>query len=255
MVKLIGSENEEPREDLDPDRVARSEEPAPREPAYKSPKRPKSPKSNDKTTGEVRRAFRLLRRYSGGQRRTFWSALLVLIFEAVTSVFEAYPLAYLIDYLRGDRPALDVPLLPPGDISTIAVLTAGILLLAMLNSAADSTGEILLARGGQRLGYQLRVALYAHLQRLSLAYHDRSRTGDVITRVTGDVKELEEFVTDSVSDLVGSMFLLVGTVSFILFNSWQVALVAVLMIPILALVSNYFAQRIKKAAKKQRARE
>lgn len=250
MVKLIGAEDDEPREDLD--RVARSEEPAPREPADKFPK---SPKNNDKTTGEVRRAFRLLRRYSAGQRRTFWSALLVLIFEAVTSVFEAYPLAYLIDYLRGDRPALDVPFLPPGDISTIAVLTVGILLLAMLNSAADSTGEILLARGGQTLGYQLRVALYGHLQRLSLSYHDRSRTGDVITRVTGDVKELEEFVTDSVSDLVGSLFLLVGTVSFILFNSWQVALVAVLMIPILALVSNFFAQRIKKAAKKQRARE
>ncbi|MGH2825934.1 MAG: ABC transporter transmembrane domain-containing protein, partial [Actinomycetota bacterium] len=246
MDKPIGSKDE-PREDLDP--VARSEEPAPREPADKSPK------NNDKSTGEVRRAFRLLRRYSAGQRRTFWSALLVLIFEAVTSVFEAYPLAYLIDYLRGDRPALDVPFLPPGDISTIAVLTVGILLLAMLNSAADSTGEILLARGGQTLGYQLRVALYGHLQRLSLSYHDRSRTGDVITRVTGDVKELEEFVTDSVSDLVGSMFLLVGTVSFIVFNSWQVALVAVLMIPILALVSNYFAQRIKKAAKKQRARE
>ncbi|HEX2235457.1 MAG TPA: ABC transporter transmembrane domain-containing protein [Actinomycetota bacterium] len=207
------------------------------------------------SAGEVRRAFRLLRRYSRGQGRSFGFAVAVLVVEAATAVLEAYPLAYLIDYFRGDRPALEVPGLPTGRASTVLILTLGVLVLAAVNSAADSGAEIFLARGGQTLAYKLRVALFAHLQKLSLAYHDRRRTGDVITRVTGDVKELEEFVTDSVSDLIGSVFLIVGVLAFLVSRSWQVTVVGVVMIPLLVYVSNYYAVRIKKAAKRQRARE
>jgi ABC-type multidrug transport system fused ATPase/permease subunit len=206
--------------------------------------------------GDIRRAATLVRRYAGGQRRVFGGALVVLLLEAATAVLEAYPLAYLIDFLRNDRSALELPLVPLGPTgSTVLILTLGVLVLAAVNSAADSWAAILLARGGQALGYHLRVALFGQLQRLSLAYHDRRRTGDVITRVTGDVTEVEEFVTDSVGDLIASFFLLFGVLGFLLFNSWQVMLVGLLLIPLLALVSNYYAVRIKKAARKQRARE
>ena len=79
------------------------------------------------------------------------------------------------------------------------------------NSLADSLSEISLAKAGRTLGYNLRTALFSHLQRLSLAFHVRRSTGDVLTRITGDVQALEEFVIDSVSDLVGSIMLLIGT--------------------------------------------
>ena len=54
-----------------------------------------------------------------------------------------------------------------------------------------------MARGGRSLGYGIRVAMYSHLQRLPLAYHDKRRTGDVLTRVTGDVLVVEDFVVKS----------------------------------------------------------
>jgi ABC-type multidrug transport system fused ATPase/permease subunit len=204
---------------------------------------------------DLRLAVRLIRRYSVGQRRTFVLAAVLLVFEAATAVFEAGPLAYLIDFIEGTNEPLDLPLIGTGIGVTIAALIAAILLLAMVNSAADSATEICLAKGGQTLGYQLRVALFGHLQRLSLAYHDRKRTGDVITRVTGDVKELEEFVTDSFSDIAGSLFLLVGIIGFLLTVSWQVTVLALVMIPILAAVTDYFAKRIKATSRKHRARE
>jgi ABC-type multidrug transport system fused ATPase/permease subunit len=128
-------------------------------------------------------------------------------------------------------------------------------LLAMVNSACDSGSEIYLAKGGRTLGYDLRVAMYSHLQRLSLAFHNQKRTGDVLTRVTGDVTVIEDFVTDSASDIVGSVFVLVGTMTYLLFNSWQVAMMAAVIVPLLSGVSNYFSRRIKSAAKEQRARE
>ncbi len=105
------------------------------------------------------------------------------------------------------------------------------------------------------LGYNIRVAMYSHLQRLSLAYHDKRRTGDVLTRVTGDVLVVEDFVVKSLSNLVGSFLVLVGTVAVLLWREWTVALIAVVVIPMLAFVSDYFSRRIKAVSKAQRARE
>ena len=207
---------------------------------------------------ELARAARLFRDHHGG-RRPYLVALGLLVAEAATAVFTPWPIAYLIDYLQGARPDLREAgwpsLLADPRTETVAVLTLAVLLLAMVNSAADSLAEICFARGGRVLGYHIRVALYSHLQRLSLALHDRLRTGDVLTRVTGDVTALEEFVTKSVSNLAGSLLVLAGTLGFLFWQSWQVALVALLVVPVLALVSNHYSRLIRVATKRQRARE
>jgi ABC-type multidrug transport system fused ATPase/permease subunit len=205
--------------------------------------------------GDARRALRLLGRFTEGHHRTFYLALVMLTFEAATAVFEWYPLSYLVDYLKGDRGPIQVFGIPADRTATIAALTIAVVAIAMVNSAADSLAEIFLARGGRTLGFRLRVGLYSHLQRLSLAFHDRSHTGDVIFRVVGDVKEFEDFVIDSLSDLAGSILLLVATIAFLTYESWQVTLVGLTIIPVLAVVSNFFSRRIKAAAKRQRARE
>ena len=211
--------------------------------------------AEERKVGDIRRVAQLVGRFMTGQRRTFGLALGMLVFEAATAVLEAAPIAYLIDYLTDNEDDLSIPWLPSGPVTTIGALTLGIILLAMVNSAADSRAEIYLSRGGRTLGFRLRTGLFAHLHRLSLAYHDRRRTGDVITRVTGDVRELEEFVEKSVSDLVGSFLLVIGTLAFLATQSWHVTLVAVAIIPVLAGVSRYFSKRIKTAAKKQKTRE
>ena len=204
---------------------------------------------------DAARSVRLLARFTEGRHRAFGISFGWLIIEAVTAVFEAYPLAYLIDYFKGDRAAISFPGLGTGRASTVAVLTIGVVLIAIVNSGAASLAQIHLARGGRALGFQLRVKLFAHLQRLSLAFHDRRRTGDVITRVTGDVKEVEKFVGDSLADLAGSVLLLVATLVFLGWQSWQVAIIAALIVPVLAGISRYFTRRIKAAARRQRARE
>ena len=172
---------------------------------------------------------------------------------------EPIPIAYLIDYLQGSAPALRDLGWPAFGSSerteTIALLIVGIILLAAVNSAADSLAEVCLARGGRVLGYNVRVAMYSHLQRLSLAYHDKRRTGDVLTRVTGDVLVVEDFVVKSLSNLVGSFLVLIGTVALLLWREWTVALIAVVVIPMLAFVSDYFSRRIRAVSKSQRARE
>jgi ABC-type multidrug transport system fused ATPase/permease subunit len=140
-------------------------------------------------------------------------------------------------------------------VSTVAFLTIAILVIAMVNSFGDSMAEIYFARTGRALGARLRITLFNHLQQLSLAFHDRRQTGDVVTRVTGDVREIEEFMIDSVSDFIGSILLLIGTVGFLFYYSWQVTIVALLIIPIVGVITSAFSKRIKEASKRQRARE
>ncbi|GIV96825.1 MAG: hypothetical protein KatS3mg057_1482 [Herpetosiphonaceae bacterium] len=217
--------------------------------------------STEKTSrrGDLRRVVALLNRFMKGQRGVFLLALVMLISEAITAIAAKYPLAYLIDYLQGRKPDLLANLGPLADLSprfvTIGALTGAMILLALSNSSADSFAEIFLSRGGRLLGYRLRSALYAHLQKLSLAFYSKQRTGDLLTRVTSDVTAVEDFAINSLKDIAASIYLLVLTVATLLLVSWQIALVTVVMVPLLSLVSNYFAERIQQAAKQQRARE
>jgi ABC-type multidrug transport system fused ATPase/permease subunit len=124
-----------------------------------------------------------------------------------------------------------------------------------VNSFSASLAEISLANAGRTLGFNLRGALFAHLQRLPLAFHIRRSTGDVLTRLTGDVKAMEDFVEDSVSDIVGSLLILTATMAYLFRESWQIALLAVAIVPLMAGLSNVFARRIKSASKLERASE
>jgi ABC-type multidrug transport system fused ATPase/permease subunit len=204
--------------------------------------------------GDLRRTVALFRRFAAGQRRAFAVAGALLVVEAVTAVYQPTLLGALINFLKDHRPWSVAGFVPsPG--TTIQVLAITIIAVTAVSSLADSLAEISLAKGGRTVGYNLRVALFGHLQKLSLAFHLRRRTGDVLTRITGDVQALEEFVVDSVSDLAGSAFLLIGTVAWLFYKSVQVALLALVIVPVLALVSNFFARRIKVASKLLRARE
>jgi len=207
---------------------------------------------------DTSRAFALIRRYHGANR-PFVVGLLLLVFEAVTAVLEPFPIAYATDFVAGRVPSLREhgfpPLLSNERVETIVLLGVAIILIAAVNKGADSLSEVFLARGGRELGYNIRVTMYDRLQKLSMAFHDKRRTGDVLTRVTGDVLVIEEFIVDSLSNIVASALLLVGSLVALAMRSWQVALVAVVIVPVLALVANYFSLRLKRYSKDQRAKE
>ena len=204
--------------------------------------------------GDTRRTVGLFRRYAGGQTRTMVLAALLLTVEAVTTVALPTLIGALIDFLKSGRP-WQLLSFRPSHSSTVAVLAAAIVVVTAVDSVSDSAAEISLARAGRTLGYNLRAAMFGHLQRLSLAFHLRRRTGDVLSRITSDVQALEEFVCDSVSDLLGSVLLLMGTMGYLFWKSWRIAVLALVVVPVLAVMSNAFASRIKAASKELRARE
>jgi ABC-type multidrug transport system fused ATPase/permease subunit/thiamine kinase-like enzyme len=220
-----------------------------------------------KKEGELRHIVRLLGSFTKGQNRPFIMGFVMLIAEMVTALADGLPLALAVDYLIDPVKNPDVPTLvrnwtgltiPPIAsplVITIGVLAVAVVVIAMLNSLTDSLAEIYLAKAGRLLGYNMRIGLYTHLQKLSLAFYNKQRTGDLLSRVTSDVSAIEEFITKSLSDIVGGILTLIGTMLVLFYLSWQVALVACCLVPVMAYVSDYFSQRVKEAAKKARSRE
>ena len=176
-----------------------------------------------KKKGELRHIIQLLGHFAKGNRRPFVLGFTMLLAEMITALADGLPLAFLLDYLidplkNPDLPTLVlswtglvIPPLASPKVITVGVLAIAVILIAMLNSWTDSLAEIYLAKGGRLLGYNMRVQLYSHLQKLSLAFYNNQRTGDLLTRVTGDVSAIEEFMTKSLSDIVGGILTLVGT--------------------------------------------
>jgi ABC-type multidrug transport system fused ATPase/permease subunit len=207
-----------------------------------------------KSGGDFRKTMRLFARFTRGQRRSFVQAVLLLAVEAATAVAVPHLISQLTNYLNDDLVPTYLGFEMP-DESAIYVIAGGIVLATAVNSSAASVAEINLATAGRTLGFNLRGALFAHLQRLPLAFHLRRSTGDVLTRITGDVKAMEDFVQDSVGDLVGSVLILTATLSYLFAQSWEIALLALAIVPLMTLISNTFARRIKSAAKQERASE
>jgi ABC-type multidrug transport system fused ATPase/permease subunit len=213
--------------------------------------------SNSLTFG---RLVGMIVRFSGKSRRNFLLAAIMLIFEqvAATAVGWVAP-GLVLDHvgqrlaeMRQDPAAIGFTL---QDVQLLAVVTVALIVLTMLNSLCDSLAEIYLAQGGRRVGYNMRVFLYGHLQKLSLSFHNQSRTGDILTRVTSDVAAVESFIIGNLSDFVGSVLALIVRLGAIFWIAWQVGLVALIIIPLMGLISNYFTNRIKAASKKLRSSE
>ena len=86
---------------------------------------------------------------------------------------------------------------------------------------------------GQRIMFDLRMAIYRHLQRLDLRYYDRNPVGRLMTRVTSDVDALNDLFTSGVVTIFGDMFTLVGIMAVMLWMDWRLALVSFAVLPLI----------------------
>jgi subfamily B ATP-binding cassette protein MsbA len=103
--------------------------------------------------------------------------------------------------------------------------------------------------------HDLRRTLYHHVQRLSLAYHDQKRTGDLISRVTSDIDAIQSFVTSALLGVLVNSLTLVGMVGVMFYLNWQFTLIALSIAPGLFIVVYTFTRRIKKASREVRKKE
>jgi ATP-binding cassette subfamily B protein len=140
------------------------------------------------------------------------------------------------------------------DLETLSVVVAafvaaGIAAFALSGAQTYFTGWV-----GERALADLRIQLFAHLQRLSLGYYERNRTGAIISRITNDVEALDQLVTDGLSSLVQNSLLLVGTAVVLFLLDWRLALATLVVLPLMALATAWFRSRSNRAYRRVRER-
>ncbi|HEU5264548.1 MAG TPA: ABC transporter ATP-binding protein [Gaiellaceae bacterium] len=142
----------------------------------------------------------------------------------------------------------------PGDLDTLTVVVAvflasGIAAFALSGAQTYYTGWV-----GERARADLRIPLFDHLQRLSLGYYERNRTGAIVSRITNDVEALDQLVTDGVSSLVQNSLLLAGTAVVLFVLDWRLALATLVVLPLMAAVTVWFRSRSNRAYRRVRER-
>ncbi len=183
-------------------------------------------------------------------------ALVILLVETATSLAQPWPLAWTIDYVfRGN----ELPGLAPGFLADDAVLLAGIAFLIVLIFTMTRTiaaiRRYLLQKLGQQTVFDMRRSLYSKVHDLGLDYHGGRRTGDTITRVTSDVKEVRTLLVDSVVEVFSSVLILLGMLVVMFLLNWQLTLLALVTVPFLFLAVSRYRQALIERMRVVRTKE
>src|SRR5688572_5728326 len=137
--------------------------------------------------------------------------------------------------------------IPAGDLSGLGVIALAYLATLLASFAFEYVQTWTLQMTGQRIMFDMRMQLYRHLQRLDLKFYDRNPVGRLMTRVTSDVDVLNEQFTAGVVSVFGDVFTLVGIMAVLLWLDWRLALVAFSVLPLIALITQWFRRNVRES--------
>ncbi len=213
------------------------------------------------------RLARTLRRFSrhiADQRRLLVLGSLALLAEVAMRLLEPWPLAYVIDHVvvragaeLGSGTGAGARAGGP-DVGTGVLLAAcalALLAVVVLRALASYAMTMCFALAGNRVLTRVRAEVYAHLNRLSIAFHDQARTGDLVSRVTGDVGRLQEATVTALLPLAGNVVTLVGMLVVVAVMDPALGLVVLVVLPFFGLINVRLTRRIAGVSRQQRIAE
>jgi ATP-binding cassette subfamily B protein len=170
----------------------------------------------------LRRITRLFRPYR-------WNLLFVGALVAASSLVSLVN-PFLI------RAVIDVAL-PQGRTGLLTVLVLAMIVVAIANSSFGVSQTYVSTRVGQRVMHDLRTAVYSHLQRMSLAFFTKTRTGEVQSRIANDIGGMQATVTTTATTLVSNLTTVIATVIAMIVLDWRLTIASLVMMPVFVWVS------------------
>ena len=170
----------------------------------------------------LRRIVRLFRPYR-------WNLSFVLLLVAASSIVSLVN-PFLI------RAVIDTAL-PQGRMTLLAILAIAMIVVAVLNSSFSVSQTYVSTKVGQRVMHDLRTAVYSHLQRMSLAFFTRTRTGEVQSRIANDIGGMQATVTTTATSLVSNATTVIAAVIAMAVLDWRLTIASLVMLPFFVWVS------------------
>src|SRR6266699_2391446 len=187
--------------------------------------------------------------------------LLAALGSVAADILQPLPLKIVIDNVLGAKalPQWLAPLLSfvfgTNKAAMLNFAVVSVVLVALLNAVSSYVQSLSMTTVGQWVMHDLLGTLYHQIQRLSLSYHDRSQTGDLIMRVTSDIDTVQSFIASTLMDSIVDMLALIGMVAVMFYFDWKFTLVALSVAPILFIFVYQYTPRIKKATRAVRKKE
>jgi subfamily B ATP-binding cassette protein MsbA len=181
--------------------------------------------------------------------------------EGLANLLEPWPLKIVLDNVLRSRPGQGwlngwiLSTFGRDKLSALNFAALAVLIIAIVGAGCSYVEKYVTTTVGQWVTHDLRRTLYSHIQRLSLAYHDHKQTGDLISRVTGDIDAIQSFIVSGLLDSMINSLTLVGMLGVMLYLNWKFTLIALSVAPFLFLVVFSYTRRIKKASREVRKKE
>src|SRR5438045_1563891 len=188
-------------------------------------------------------------------------AFIAVLGETVTDLLEPWPLKIVFDYVFGTKkmPSWMSGLLAEtfgvDKVSILHFAILSVIVIAVIGAVSAYAEKYLTTSVGQWVMHDLRRILYHHIQRLSLAYHDRKRTGDLISTVTSDIEAIQDFISQALLGIVVNVLTLAGMLLVMFYLDWRFTLIALSITPFLFVVVYTYTRRIKRASRAVRKKE
>lgn len=181
----------------------------------------------------------LVRRFGEYIRPHRRALLAAIVANAIFAV--AFNVQVLVVY-RALSDALDT-----GELSRLNWIAGAFLVIVLVSWLAEFVRQWLMANVGHPILRRMRQDVFDHLMRLEHSFYDRGEVGAIMSRVTSDVQVLQEMLTSGVLTVIGDIFGLAIIVAVMMVIDWQLALVAMAVLPILVVAMAFWSKRARKA--------
>lgn len=167
------------------------------------------------------------------EKKTLFVCLLLSLITTAMALVPPYVTKMLVDTI-----------IPNSDYRLLAIMVGGLLGVYVIQYTIGAVRGHYMRLAGDRTVTRLRNDIYAKAQFLPMSFYDKTSTGSVITRVSGDTNTLQAFMLRVTQEAVVQLFLMVGIIVIMFALNWKLTLLSLVPVPIVALGARYFGKKI-----------
>lgn len=190
-----------------------------------------------------------------------WLGLVAITGESLADVLGPWPLKIVLDNVIGHKSSHGwlfralTKTVGKQPMHLLGFACVAVLAIALLDAVCTYGEKWVTTTVGQWVTHDLRRRMYTQVQRLSLAYHDKSKTGDLISRVTDDIDSIQTFIVSGLLSIVVDIATIVGMIGVLFWLSWRLTLIAMTVVPVLFAIVYTYTRRVKKYSREVRRHE
>lgn len=184
-------------------------------------------------------SYKRLLRFIVPYKKKLSIAVVCMAFSGLSNVVVPWVIKDVIDKVLAQK-----------DVHTLNLICVGILALFIFRGFFYFWQKYLMSYIGQHIVNDIREALYRHIQKMSLSYFDRRKTGNIMSNLTNDVTALQTAIADNLISFVQEAVILVGSLVSMFYLYWKLTFLTLAVVPLVVLTINYFGKRLRKAGHK-----